>query len=60
MHIYMPLMKSLAPTIQKGATYTYFTEKIWLSQSKYSHMPQNSKLHLILHMLLQNMCQKQI
>ena len=46
MHINMPLMKSLVPTTEQGALYTYLTyntEHIWLLYPKYSSNGKHAK-----------------
>ena len=44
MYIYVPYFKSMPPTIQQGAMYTYFTcitEQIWMPLSKYTSHGQH-------------------
>ena len=47
MFIYILYMKSLTPTMEQGALYTYvtyMTEQIWLQQWKYSLHRQHTSL----------------
>ena len=56
MYIYMPHMKSFALIFQQGALYTnftYITEQIWLSHSKYtSHVQHDICLSLSLYIYI--------